>query len=107
MYVLDAPRNVINYRDCRATEIHVSTTLKNNEKNLRLKQGQIFFAPTHAGNDGLYQIVIKPITISFISLTDAKEVCLATWAEDPKARSRNLVMHVSVDAIAKPDLRHI
>ena len=79
IYVSDVLRSLISYQNLRASEIHVSTPLKNNKEILDLRQRHRFFATTHMKDDGLYQIIIKPITISPIKPIDAEEVCLAAW----------------------------
>ena len=81
MYVLEAPRNMISYRDLRASQIHVSTAMDNAEEVLELRQGQSLLATAQAGAEGLYRLVIEPVTSNPISLTDEEEVCMAAWAE--------------------------
>ena len=106
MYAPDAPRSLISYRDLRARKIHVSIAMGNDEEVLELRQGQEILATTHAGDDGLYKIVIKPLTCSPISLIDAEDVSMGAWAGNPEASRHNLTQGVSLDTIAKPDLWH-
>lgn len=87
MYASNASCSLMSYRDLQASESHDSTALENNEEALELRQGQRFFATAHARDDGLYKIVIKPITISHISKTKVKEVCLAIWARTLKLKA--------------------
>jgi hypothetical protein len=94
MYAPEAPRNLFSYRDLRASQIHVSTTLDNAEEVLELRQGQSLLATAHAGAEGLYKIVIEPITTSPISLTDEEEVCMAAWAEGSRLDGHNQTMGV-------------
>lgn len=54
MYIPDAPRNLISYKDLRANEIHVYIELNNNEEIMELKQGHRFIATIHVGDDNLY-----------------------------------------------------
>ena len=107
MYAPDAPRSLISYRDLRARKIHVSTAMENDEEVLELRQGHEILATANAGDDGLYKIVIKPLTCSPISLIDEEEVCMAAWAGDPEAKRHNLAQGVSFDTIAKLDLWHM
>jgi hypothetical protein len=90
----------------RASQIHVSTALDNDEEVLELRQGQSLLATAHAGAEGLYKVVIEPITTSPISLTDEDEVCMAAWAEGPQLSGHNLATGVSRDTTAKQDLWH-
>ena len=107
MYAPDAPRSLINYKDLRARNIHVSTAVENDEEALELMPGLRIFATSRAGDDGLYKIVINSLNNgSPISLIDEEEVCMATWANDPEAIRRNLVQGVLVDTKPKPDLWH-
>jgi hypothetical protein len=91
MYAPDAPRSLINYRDLRARNIHVSTAVENDEEVLQLRQGLTILATARAGDDGMYKIVINPLdNESPISLIDEEEVCMAAWAGDTEAKRRNL-----------------
>jgi hypothetical protein len=77
MYVPDASHSLISYRDLRASQIHVSTAMDNDDEVLELKQGFSLLATAHAGDEGLYRLIIESITSCLISLTNAEEVCLA------------------------------
>ena len=107
MYAPDAPRSLISYRDLRARKIHISTAMEMNEEILELRQGHEIFATAKVGADGLYKVVIKPLTNSPVSLIDEEEVSMAAWVRGPEALSRNLAPGVFVDTIAKPNLWHI
>ena len=61
MYVSNAPRSPISYRDLRANDIHISTKLEKDEEALALRQGEKVLATAIAGAEGLYQIAIKAI----------------------------------------------
>jgi hypothetical protein len=105
MYAPVAPRSLINYRDMKVRNIHVSTAAKNDEEVLELRQGLTILATARTRDDGLYKIVINPFDNgSPISLIDDEDVCMAAWAGDPEAIRRNLAQGVSVDTKAKPDL---
>jgi hypothetical protein len=106
MYAPDAPRSLISYRDMRARKIHISTEMEKYEEVLVLRQGHELLATAKAGAEGLYTIVIKPMTVSPISPIDAKDVSMAAWARDPEAKSHHLAQGVSLDTVAKPDLWH-
>jgi hypothetical protein len=106
MYAPDVPRSLISYRDLRARKIHISTEKERGEEVLALRQGHETLATAKAGADGLYTVVIKPLTNSPVSPIDAEEVSMAAWARDPKAKCPNLAKGVSIDTIAKPDLWH-
>jgi len=107
MYAPDAPRSLISYRDLRARKIHISTEKERGEEVLALRQGHELLATAKAGADGLYTVVINPLTVSPISLKDVEEVSMAAWARDPEAKSHSLAQGVSIDTIAKPDLWHM
>jgi hypothetical protein len=106
MYAPDAPRSLISYRDLRARKIHISTEMEKDEEVLALRQGHELLATAKAGAEGLYTIVIKPMTVSPISPIDAEEVSMAAWARDPEAKGHHLAQGVSLDTVAKPDLWH-
>ena len=95
MYAPDAPRSLISYMDLRAMNIHVTTALVNDEELLELKQGLMILATARAGDNGLYNIVIKPFdNVSPISLIDEEDVYMAAWAGDPEAKRCNLAKGV-------------
>ena len=103
IYALDAPRNLISYRNLRARNIYVSTAVKNNEEVLELRQRLMIIAIAKAEDDGLYKIVINFLdNESLISLIYEEEVCMAAWTEHPEALRHNLAQGVSVDTKAKP-----
>jgi hypothetical protein len=77
MYVPDASHSLISYKDLRANQIHVSTAMDNDDEVLELKQGFSLLATAHAGDKGMYRLIIESITSCPISLTNAEEVCLA------------------------------
>lgn len=104
MYAPEAPRNLISYRDSRASQIHVFTAMNNDDEVLELRQGQSLIVTTHAGNEGLYRLIIEPITSSSISLTDKEEVCMAARDEGPWLRGQNMAKEVSRDTTTKHDL---
>ena len=107
IYAPDAPRSLINYRDLRARNIHVSTAIENDEEVLELWQGLMILATVEAGDDGLYKIVIKSLDNECpVSLIDEEEVCMAAWAGDLEAKRRNLAKGVFINTKAKPDLWH-
>ena len=54
MYVPEAPRSLISYKDLRANDIHVSTAMDNGEEVLELRRGQRLLATVAAGDEGLY-----------------------------------------------------
>ena len=56
MYAPDAPWSLINYRDLRANDIHVSTAVENDEEVLELRRGPRRFATTYAATNGLYEL---------------------------------------------------
>ena len=58
MYAPDAPRSLINYRDLRANDIHVSTAVENDEEVLELWRGPRRLATAHAAANGLYELCI-------------------------------------------------
>ena len=107
MYAPDAPRSLINYRDLRARNIHVSIAVENDEEVLEPRQGLMILATAKAGDDGLYKIVIKSLDNECpVSLIDEEEVCMAAWAGDPEAKCRNLAKGVFINTKAKPVLWH-
>lgn len=77
MYAPDAPCSQINYRNLRASQIHISTALDRDEEVMELRKERRLIATVNAGDEGLYKFVIKEITKSPISLTYAEEVCMA------------------------------
>lgn len=106
MCTSDAPHSLISYKDLQASNIHISTTLDKDEKVMELWQGESLLATANAGDERLNIIINKVMTKSPISLTDAKNVCITAWAEDPELRIRNLATRVSKDTTAKPDMWH-
>ena len=58
MYAPDAPRSLINYRDLRANDIHVSTAVENDEEVLELRRGPRRLATAHVAANGLYELCI-------------------------------------------------
>ena len=58
MYAPDAPRSLINYRDLRANNIHVSTAVENDEEVLELRRGPRRLATAHAVANNLYELCI-------------------------------------------------
>ena len=80
--------------------------MDSDEEVLELRQGQSLLAIVHAGDEGLYRLVIEPITSNPISLTDEEEVCMAAWAEGPRLRGQNLANEISKYTTAKQDLWH-
>ena len=65
IYAPDDPRNMISYRDLRANQIHISTALEKGKEPLELRQKRRFFGTAYAAVDGLYEIAIKAISLSF------------------------------------------
>jgi hypothetical protein len=61
-------------------------------------------ATAHAKNDGLYNIVIRSITIRPISLIDEEEVCMEVWTGDLEEKHRNMATKLSLDTSTKLDL---
>ena len=53
--------------------------MDNDDEVLELRQGQSLLVTAHAGDEGLYRLIIEPITSNPISLTDEEEVCMAAW----------------------------
>ena len=107
MYVPNASRSLISYRDLRARNIHITTGVVNDEEVLELKQGLMILATARAGDDGLYKIVMNSLdNVSPISLIDEEEVCMGAWTGDPEAKRRNLAKGMSLDTKTKPDLWH-
>ena len=104
MYAPEALRSLINYKDLRANNIHISTTLDRDEEVLELRRGHNLFAIASAGDEALYRLAIE--ASSLISLTNGYEVCMAAWAESLEYKDNNLTMSVSNDTTAKPDLWH-
>ena len=104
MFAPEAPRSLINYKDLRANDIHISTVMDRGEEALELRRGQSLLATAVAGNEGLYRLVIQ--IISPISPKDVDEVCMADWPAGPELINRNLAQNVSKDTTAKPDLWH-
>ena len=63
MYVSTTPRSLISYKDLRANNIHISTTVESSAEILELQQGQQHLATATGGVNGLHKIVISFKTI--------------------------------------------
>ena len=59
MYAPSAPRSLINYKDLRANNIHISTTVEREATLLELQQGQQHLTAAKAEANGLYEIIIS------------------------------------------------
>ena len=75
IYTPYVPRRHICYKDLRARNIRVSTTMENDEEVLELKYGLTILTTAKVGNDGLYKIVINPLdNENPISLIDEEKM---------------------------------
>ena len=75
MYAPNAPRSLISYRDLRARNIHLCTTMQGDEEVIELRQRPMVIVTANAGLDGLYKVVIMPLASN--PTLGEEEICMS------------------------------